>query len=56
MEKKNKTDKTSQTQQEEEVDLGNLFIVIGKGFRNLFNFFGNIFKVSFIGLFYFYCF
>ncbi|MCF6222601.1 MAG: hypothetical protein L3J34_02615 [Flavobacteriaceae bacterium] len=47
MEKKNKIDKTSQTQQEEEVDLGNLFIVIGKGFRNFFNFFGNIFKSIF---------
>ena len=28
----------------EEVDLGSLFIIIGKGFSNLFNFIGNIFK------------
>lgn len=29
---------------EEEVDLGSLFIIIGKGFSKFFNFFGNIFK------------
>ena len=29
---------------EEEVDLGSLFIIIGKGFSNFFNFIGNIFK------------
>ena len=32
---------------EEEVDLGSLFVIIGKGFSNLFNFIGNIFKGSF---------
>ena len=32
---------------EEEVDLGSLFVIIGKGFSNFFNFIGNIF----IGLF-----
>ncbi len=29
---------------EDEVDLGLLFVIIGKGFSNLFNFIGNIFK------------
>lgn len=29
---------------EEEVDLGSLFVIIGKGFSNFFNFIGNIFK------------
>ncbi len=29
---------------EEEVDLGSLFVIIGKGFYNLFNFIGSIFK------------
>ena len=29
---------------EEEIELGSLFIIIGKGFSNLFNFIGNIFK------------
>jgi hypothetical protein len=29
---------------EEEVDLGSLFVLIGKGFSNFFNFIGNIFK------------
>ena len=29
---------------EEEVDLGSLFVIIGKGFKNFFNFIGNIFK------------
>jgi hypothetical protein len=29
---------------QEEADLGSLFVVIGKGFSNLFNFIGNIFK------------
>ena len=36
-------------QNEEEVDLGSLFVIIGKGFRNFFNFIGNIFK----GIFHF---
>jgi hypothetical protein len=35
---------------EEEVDLGSLFVIIGKGFSNLFNFIGNIFKGFFHGL------
>jgi len=42
MENKNKIDQTSKTQQEEEVDLGSLFVVIGKGIKNLFNYIGNI--------------
>ncbi|WP_435414246.1 hypothetical protein [Polaribacter aestuariivivens] len=29
---------------EEEVDLGSLFVIIGRGFKNIFNFIGNIFK------------
>lgn len=32
---------------EEEVDLGSLFVIIGKGFSNLFNFIGNIFITFF---------
>ena len=35
---------------DEEVDLGSLFIIIGKGFSKLFNFIGNIFK----GIFHFF--
>ena len=35
---------TNQKNNEEEVDLGSLFVIIGKGFSNLFNFTGNIFK------------
>ena len=35
---------TNQKNNEEEVDLGSLFVIIGKGFSNLFNFIGNIFK------------
>ena len=35
---------TNQTNNEEEVDLGSLFIIIGKGFSNFFNFIGNVFK------------
>ena len=42
MDNKNKIDQTTKTSQEEEVDLGNLFIVIGKGIKNIFNFIGNI--------------
>ncbi len=37
----------NQKDNEEEVDLGSLFVTIGKGFSNLFNFIGNIFKVLF---------
>jgi hypothetical protein len=35
---------TDQKNNEEEVDLGSLFIIIGRGFSNFFNFIGNIFK------------
>lgn len=35
---------------EEEVDLGALFLIIGKGFSNFFNFIGSIFKGIFHGL------
>ncbi|WP_405611244.1 hypothetical protein [Polaribacter sp. Asnod1-A03] len=35
---------TKQNNNEEEVDLGSLFVIIGKGFSNLFNFIGSIFK------------
>ncbi len=50
MEKNEKTNQSSKTQQEEEIDLGNLFIIIGKGIKNIFNFIGNIF----IGLFHYF--
>ena len=35
---------TNQQNKEEEVDLGSLFLLIGKGLRNFFNFIGNIFR------------
>lgn len=35
---------TNQNQKEEEVDLGSLFVIIGKGFSKLFGFIGSIFK------------
>ena len=35
---------TNQKHNEEEVDLGSLFVIIGKGFSNFFNFIGSIFK------------
>jgi len=38
---------TNQKNNEEEVDLGSLFVIIGKGFSSLFNFIGNIFKGMF---------
>ena len=41
---------TSHNNNEEEVDLGSLFKIIGKGFQNLFNFIENIFK----GIFHFF--
>ncbi len=41
---------TNQKTNEEEVDLGSLFILIGKGFSKLFNFIGGIFK----GIFHFF--
>ena len=40
---------TSQKNNEEEVDLGSLFVIIGKGFKNFFNFIASIFK----GIFHF---
>ncbi len=36
--------KTNNTSSNDEIDLGQLFNIIGNGFRNLFNFFGNIFN------------
>jgi hypothetical protein len=41
---------TNQKNNEEEVDLGSLFVIIGKGFSNFFNFIGSIFK----GLFHYF--
>ena len=41
---------TNQNNNEEEVDLGSLFIIIGKGFYKFFNFIGSIFK----GIFHFF--
>jgi hypothetical protein len=38
---------TNQKNNEEEVDLGSLFVIIGKGFSKFFNFIGNIFKEIF---------
>jgi hypothetical protein len=35
---------TNRKNNEEEVDLGSLFVIIGKGFSNFFNFIANIFK------------
>ena len=35
---------TNQKNNEEEVDLGSLFVIIGKGFSNFFSFIGSIFK------------
>ena len=35
---------TNHNNNEEEVDLGSLFVIIGKGFAKFFNFIGNIFK------------
>jgi len=37
----------NQNNNEEEVDLGSLFVIIGKGFKNFFNFIGNIFRGTF---------
>ena len=39
---------TAKNNNEEEVDLGSLFVIIGKGFKNLFNFIGSIFFGYFI--------
>ena len=41
---------TDQKNNEEEVDLGSLFIIIGRGFSKFFNFIGSIFKGIFHGL------
>ena len=41
---------TNQKNNEEEVDLGSLFVIIGKGFSKFFNFIGNIFKSLFHGI------
>ncbi|ARV15530.1 ECF transporter S component [Polaribacter sp. SA4-12] len=42
---------TNQTNnKEEEVDLGSLFVIIGKGFSKFFNFIGNIFRGIFHGV------
>lgn len=41
---------TNQTNNEEEVDLGSLFVIIGKSFSKFFNFIGNIFKEIFHGI------
>ncbi len=38
---------TAKNNNEEEVDLGSLFVIIGKGFKNFFNFIGSIFKGAF---------
>ncbi len=38
---------TNLTSREEEIDLGHIFLIIGKGFSNLFHFIGNIFKTIF---------
>ena len=38
---------TSNQNNKEEVDLGSLFVIIGKGFKNFFNFIGSIFKGTF---------
>ena len=42
MDNKDNLNQISKNHQEEEVDLGNLFIVIGKGIKNFFTFIGNI--------------
>ena len=41
---------SNQQQKEDEVDLGSLFIIIGRGFSKLFNFIGSIFKNIFLGI------
>lgn len=38
---------TNQNKNQEEVDLGSILVIIGKGFSNFFNFIGNIFKSIF---------
>ena len=46
----NQQKENSRSNNEEEVDLGSLFTIIGKGFSKFFNFIGNIFK----GIFHFF--
>ena len=46
----NQQKENSRSNNEEELDLGSLFVIIGKGFSNFFNFIGNIFK----GIFHFF--
>jgi hypothetical protein len=41
---------TNQNNPEEEVDLGSLFVIIGKGFSKFFNFIGSIFRGIFHGI------
>ena len=41
---------TNQPNTDEEVDLGSLFVIIGKGFSKVFHFIGGIFK----GIFHFF--
>jgi hypothetical protein len=41
---------TDKNKNEEEVDLGSLFVIIGNGFNNFFNFIGSIFKGIFHSL------
>ena len=45
----NQQKENSKSNNEEEVDLGSLFVIIGKGFSKFFNFIGDIFK----GIFHF---
>ena len=40
----NQQKESSKSNNEEEVDLGSLFVIIGKGFSKFFNFIGGIFK------------
>ena len=40
----NQQKENSKSNNEEEVDLGSLFVIIGKGFSKFFNFIGAIFK------------
>ena len=46
----NQQKENSKSNNEEEVDLGSLFVIIGKGFSKFFNFIGDIFK----GIFHFF--
>ena len=41
---------TDKNKNEEEVDLGSLFVIIGNGFNNFFNFIGSVFKGIFHSL------